>query len=147
MDPITIAIVLVILALGAYLVWPKSETEPTSETTAEPVAEPVTEAAEPEADAEPEAEQVTPPTVVAEPSKRVLALKSAEAVAPEQAPAARKAPTKTDLINMTKSQIEAAGREFGIELDRRLTKDKMITEFQTQLKAQTKALAKAAKQQ
>lgn len=49
------------------------------------------------------------------------------------------APTKTELVNMTKAAIEDKAREFGFELDRRLTKDKMIAEFQKLLKAKAKA--------
>lgn len=85
-----------------------------------------------------ETTDVTPTTKVAEVSPRVAALKSEDAVTAD-APVAVKAPTKTDLVNMTKGAIEEKAREFGIELDRRLTKDKMIASFQKSLKEQAKA--------
>lgn len=85
-----------------------------------------------------ETTDVTPTTKVAEVSPRVAALKSEDAVTAD-APVAVKAPTKTDLVNMTKGAIEEKAREFGIELDRRLTKDKMIAGFLKSLKEQAKA--------
>ena len=35
-----------------------------------------------------------------------------------------------DLKKMTKAALESLGRQFGIELDRRLTKDKLIKQHQ-----------------
>jgi hypothetical protein len=40
-----------------------------------------------------------------------------------------KLPTKAKLTAMTKAQIEDLGREFGIELDKRKTKDNMISDL------------------
>lgn len=40
-----------------------------------------------------------------------------------------KLPTKAKLTAKTKAQIEELGREFGIELDKRKTKDNMISDL------------------
>ena len=49
-----------------------------------------------------------------------------------------KLPTKPKLLEMTKAQIEEVGREFGIELDKRKTKDNMIEQLKTEFKAAQK---------
>jgi hypothetical protein len=36
--------------------------------------------------------------------------------------------TKASLSKLTKGQLEAKGREFGIELDKRKTKDDLVAE-------------------
>jgi len=144
MDPISIVVVLLVFGGLAWLVWPSKGSDTEADvisvyTTkpAESVVTPEPEVAEPEV-----ADQVTPPTRQATVSPRVWALKSPDAVPAEAAPAARKPPTKTDLVNMTKAQIEETARLFDIELDRRLTKTGMITAFQSELKAQAKAARK-----
>lgn len=48
----------------------------------------------------------------------------------------KKLPTKSKLAAMKKSEIEALGREFGVELDRRKTKNNMIADLQTEVKKQ-----------
>lgn len=59
--------------------------------------------------------------------------------APEPAPAVKPAPkkaepkavvkvTKASLSKLTKAQIEEKGREFGIEVDKRQKKDKLISQ-------------------
>ena len=37
--------------------------------------------------------------------------------------------TKTDLVHKTKKELEELGRGLGVELDRRLTKDKLIKQI------------------
>ena len=42
---------------------------------------------------------------------------------------AEKIITKTDLIHKTKKELEELGRGLGVELDRRLTKDKLLKQL------------------
>ena len=42
---------------------------------------------------------------------------------------AEKIITKTDLIHKTKKELEEIGRGLGVELDRRLTKDKLLKQL------------------
>ena len=67
---------------------------------------------------------------------------STPAPAPAPAPSApveqKKLPTATKLKAMTKAQLEELGRDFGVELDKRLTKDKMIGNLKSGVKAQLK---------
>jgi hypothetical protein len=65
----------------------------------------------------------------------------APAPAPAPAPVeVRKAPTKAQLSKLTKKEIDNLARiEWGIQLDARETKDKMIAEFIKQAKAIIKA--------
>lgn len=42
--------------------------------------------------------------------------------------------TKKDLAKMTKVKLEQIGRVHGIELDRRLTKDKLVTQLWKHIK-------------
>lgn len=71
--------------------------------------------------------------------------------APKSAPKAeeKKLPSNAKLKSMTKLEIEAVGREFGTELDRRKTKANMISDLHSHLghKAENgkKAPAKKAK--
>ena len=44
-----------------------------------------------------------------------------------------KRPTKKELSKLTKSSLEAMGREHGIELDKRLTKDKLVNQLHKQM--------------
>jgi len=43
-------------------------------------------------------------------------------------------PSQIDLNKLTKLELEAKGREIGIELDRRLKKDKLIKQVQKAIK-------------
>lgn len=45
-----------------------------------------------------------------------------------------KLPTAAKLKEMTKAQLEEFGREFGVELDKRKTKDNMIAELKKSVK-------------
>ena len=52
-------------------------------------------------------------------------------IAPAQQPLILNEPiTKTDLKHKTKKELEEIGRDLGIELDRRLTKDKLIKQLE-----------------
>jgi|TARA_R110001592_G_scaffold119802_2_gene323305 regulator of sigma D len=52
-------------------------------------------------------------------------------IAPAQQPLILNEPiTKTDLKHKTKKELEEIGRDLGMELDRRLTKDKLIKQIQ-----------------
>ena len=55
---------------------------------------------------------------------------STPAPAPKAEPKAKAAPkvTKASLTKLTKAQIEEKGREFGIEVDKRQTKDKIVSQ-------------------
>ena len=132
MDPISILIGLVVVAGIATIVY-KSQTD-SKATASKPVAKaPVAKKATPAS--------TTPTAKKAEPSARVKALKSTEAVK-TGAPVAQKVPTKTALLKMTKANIEAEARSFGIELDARKTKDNMVADFQKTAKANAKAAIK-----
>lgn len=69
-------------------------------------------------------------------------VKAPSAPAPAPSPVApveqKKLPTATKLKAMTKAQLEELGRDFGVELDKRLTKDKMIGSLKSGVKAQLK---------
>lgn len=64
--------------------------------------------------------------------KKVAELKAEvkEAVAEVKA----KLPTAAKLKALTKAQLEELGRDFGIELDKRKTKEKMIADLKTEHK-------------
>tara|TARA_A200000159_G_scaffold34162_1_gene30756 strand:+ start:668 stop:904 length:237 start_codon:yes stop_codon:yes gene_type:complete len=47
----------------------------------------------------------------------------------EKAPAKAKKLTKAELSKMTKAKLEEIGRDNGIELDRRLTKAKLVAQL------------------
>jgi hypothetical protein len=47
----------------------------------------------------------------------------------EKAPAKAKKETKAELSKMTKVKLEELGRDNGIELDRRLTKAKLVAQL------------------
>jgi len=57
---------------------------------------------------------------------------------PTPAPKAevKKLPTKSKLSAMKKAELEELGREFGVELDKRKTKDNMIADLQKEVKKQ-----------
>ena len=50
----------------------------------------------------------------------------------------KKLPTPAKLKAQTKNQLEELGREFGIELDKRKNKDKMIADLKAGVKSQQK---------
>lgn len=54
---------------------------------------------------------------------------------PPVAPAPQVPPTEKDLSKLKKEEIELVGRDWGIELDRRMTKANMIKDLQKQIKA------------
>lgn len=160
-DPTTLIILglSLMLAGGLLWVWYKSSTTtddgvPEPEVTAPSVAPvvtadpvtPVVEKPTKKAARKPRANsaelshpagEVTPTQKVAKPSSRVKALKSADAVTTTVTPVLVP-PTKTEMERMTKADLEITARQFGIELDRRLTKAGMTTAFIAQLKAQAK---------
>jgi len=55
-------------------------------------------------------------------------------VTPEEVDTSKPVKGEDDLAKMTKVQIEEAGREVGIELDRRKTKANMIKDYMDQVK-------------
>ena len=68
----------------------------------------------------------------------VVETKPAPAPAPKAEAEAKvevkKLPTKSKLSAMKKAELEELGREFGIELDKRKTKDSMIVDLQKEAK-------------
>ena len=67
------------------------------------------------------------------------AVKKAEPVAKVVAEDVVKLPTKTVLSKMTKKEIDNLAQvDFGVTLDARVTKDKMISALQKEVKAQKK---------
>jgi hypothetical protein len=134
MDPISILIGLVVVAGIATLVYQSHK-----EDSGKPAVGTATKAKAPVAKKAPA--KTTPATKKAEPSARVKALKSSEAVK-TNAPVAKKVPTKTALLKMTKANIEAEARDHGIELDARKTKENMVADFQKTAKANAKAAIK-----
>jgi len=135
MDPISIIIGLVVVAAIATVVY-QSKQDNSSDLPAvgKVPAKKVAEAKAP-------ASSTTPTVKKAEPSARVKALKSSEAVK-ANAPVAKKVPTKTALLKLTKANIELEARDHGIELDARKTKENMVADFQKQAKANAKAAIK-----
>ena len=134
MDPISILIGLVVVAGIATLVYQSHK-----EDSGKPAVGTATKAKAPVAKKAPA--KTTPATKKAEPSARVKALKSSEAVK-TNAPVAKKVPTKTALLKMTKANIEAEARDHGVELDARKTKENMVADFQKTAKANAKAAIK-----
>lgn len=83
-----------------------------------------------------------PEPVITDASEAKQKIKNAEkittvTVKPKKSKTVTKGETKASLEKMTKKDIDDLAKEkFGVELDRRLTKDKMIVEFiATQKKA------------
>ena len=136
MDPISVIIGLVVVAGIATVVY-QSQKE---ESDKLPAVGKVPAKKAPVAKKAPAA-STTPTKKKAEPSARVKALKSSEAVK-ANAPVAKKVPTKTALLKLTKANIEAEARDHGIELDARKTKENMVADFQKQAKANAKAAIK-----
>lgn len=87
-------------------------------------------------------EPVAPAKPKAPVSERVAALKSSDAVKKGSAPVAKKLPTKTALLKLTKKKIEETAREFDIELDARMTKENMVGTFLKEARAAAKAAKK-----
>ncbi len=135
MDPISIIIGLVVVAGIATVVYQSQ-----NEDSSKPAVGKVPAKKAPVAKKAPAA-STTPTKKKAEPSARVKALKSSEAVK-ANAPVAKKVPTKTALLKLTKANIEVEAREHGIELDARKTKENMVADFQKQAKANAKAAIK-----
>lgn len=135
MDPISIIIGLVVVAAIATVVY-QSKQDKSSDLPAVGKVP----AKKAEAKKAP-ASSTTPTKKKAEPSARVKALKSSEAVK-ANAPVAKKVPTKTALLKLTKANIELEARDHGIELDARKTKENMVADFQKQAKANAKAAIK-----
>ena len=70
-----------------------------------------------------------------------VAVEATEAVIKKQvAEAKAKLPATKKMKEMTKAKLEELGREFSIELDKRKTKDKMITDLRAGVKALNKQL-------
>lgn len=130
MDPISIIIGLVVVAGIATVVYQSRK-----EDSGKPAVGKVP------AKKAPVAQSTTPTKKKAEPSARVKALKSSDAVK-ANAPVAKKVPTKTALLKLTKANIEIEARDHGIELDARKTKENMVADFQKQAKANAKAAIK-----
>ena len=121
MDPILIGVI-VVVALG-IAVWFLSKEDKTTDASGESGIRPT---------------PVKPtPAPKAPVSERVQALKSDDAV--KSAPAAKKLPTKTALLKLTKAKIEETAREFDIELDKRMTKENMVGTFLKEARAAAKA--------
>jgi len=133
MDPISIIIGLVVVAGIATVVYQSQK-----EDSAKPAVGKVPAKKAPVANAAPAS---TTPAKKAEPSARVKALKSSDAVK-ANAPVAKKVPTKTALLKLTKANIESEARDHGIELDARKTKENMVADFQKAAKANAKAAIK-----
>jgi hypothetical protein len=77
--------------------------------------------------------------VVAKAPAPAPAVKKAEPVAKVVAEDVVKLPTKTVLSKMTKKEIDNLAQvDFGVTLDARVTKDKMISALQKEVKAQKK---------
>ena len=77
--------------------------------------------------------------VVAKKPAPAPAVKKAEPVAKVVAEDVVKLPTKTALSKMTKKEIDNLAQvDFGVTLDARVTKDKMISALQKEVKAQKK---------
>ena len=51
----------------------------------------------------------------------------------EVKPKKKSKPTKKALSKLTKAELEKMGRQHGIELDRRLTKDKLVAQLHKSL--------------
>jgi len=134
MDPISILIGLVVVAGIATLVYQSRKEDSAKPAVGKVPAKAAVAKKAPAA-------STTPTAKKAEPSARVKALKSSEAVK-ANAPVAKKVPTKTALLKLTKANIESEARDHGIELDARQTKENMVADFQKQAKANAKAAIK-----
>jgi len=67
------------------------------------------------------------------------AVDAAEAVVEKKvAEVKAKLPTAAKLKALTKAQLEELGRDFGVELDKRKTKDKMVADLKAGVKANKK---------
>lgn len=125
MDPIVIGLI-VVAAIGAVYFVSKKDSSSVVDSSGE--------------------SGVSAPSTPAKPkapvSKRVAALKSTDAVKKDSAPVAKKLPTKTTLLKLTKKKIEETAREYDIELDARMTKENMVGTFLKEARAAAKAAKK-----
>jgi hypothetical protein len=144
MDPLFIIAGLVVLAgAAAYVVAAGRATDAElfspadTATTAK-----ATKATTAKAKAAAEPSSTTPTTRVAEPSARVKALRSSEAVKTGAAPVAQIVPTKTALIKQTKANIIASAQQFNIQLNPNHTKEQLVQDYLSQARAQAKAATK-----
>lgn len=125
MDPIVIGLI-VVVAIGAVYFASKKDSSSVVDSSGE--------------------SGVSAPSTPAKPkapvSERVAALKSTDAVKKGSAPVAKKLPTKTALLKLTKKKIEETAREYDIELDARMTKENMVGTFLKEARAAAKAAKK-----
>lgn len=125
MDPIVIGLI-VVVAIGAVYFASKKDSSSVVDSSGE--------------------SGVSAPSTPAKPkapvSERVAALKSTDAVKKGSAPVAKKLPTKTALLKLTKKKIEETAREYDIELDARMTKENMVGIFLKEARAAAKAAKK-----
>ena len=125
MDPIVIGLI-VVVAIGAVYFASKKDSSNVVDSSGE--------------------SGVSAPSTPAKPkapvSERVAALKSTDAVKKGSAPVAKKLPTKTALLKLTKKKIEETAREYDIELDARMTKENMVGIFLKEARAAAKAAKK-----
>jgi hypothetical protein len=131
MDPIVIGLIVVVALGGAYYVANRSSD---SKSDSKPAVGKVPAKAKAKAKA--------PAKPKAPVSERVAALKSSDAVKKGSAPVAKKLPTKTALLKLTKKKIEETAREYDIELDARMTKENMVGTFLKEARAAAKAAKK-----
>lgn len=148
MDPLFIIAGLVVLAGAALYVvaasratdaelFSPADTATTAKATTAKATKTKTKA---KAAAEPSS--TTPTTRVAEPSARVKALRSSEAIKTGSAPVAQIVPTKTALIKQTKANIIASAQQFNIQLNPDHTKEQLVQDYLSQARAQAKAATK-----
>ena len=121
MDPIVIGLIVVVVLGGAYYF---ANRDSDSKSDSKPAVGKV------------------PAKPKAPVSERVAALKSSDAVKKGSAPVAKKLPTKTALLKLTKKKIEETAREYDIELDARMTKENMVGTFLKEARAAAKAAKK-----
>lgn len=135
MDPIMIVVgAVIVFAIVAYAFASKDKTDLSDKPMPSAAQQPVKKAEPKPAEA-----AVTPTKPKKAVSKRVQALKSEDAVKPSAAPKAKPLPTKTTLLKMTKEKIEETARSYGIELDKRMTKNNMVQTFLAEAQAAAKA--------
>ena len=127
MDPIVIGLIVVVALGGAYYV---ANRDSDSKSSSKPAV------------GKSPAKAKAPAKPKAPVSERVAALKSTDAVKKGSAPVAKKLPTKTALLKLTKKKIEETAREYDIELDARMTKENMVGHFLKDARAAAKAAKK-----
>ena len=127
MDPIVIGLIVVVALGGAYYF---ANRDSDSKSSSKPAV------------GKSPAKAKAPAKPKAPVSERVAALKSTDAVKKGSAPVAKKLPTKTALLKLTKKKIEETAREYDIELDARMTKEDMVGTFLKEARAAAKAAKK-----